>query len=291
MSPGLAAELVTRASGRECVITRPRIGVASAVHEVEISGMGRGAMKVIGGERELRRTRMGIRFLDELVAAGYPAPHTWAVVEAAGVLIVVHQWVNGHVEDVVDHALVETVLAVNAIQRDQPMGATVAEPWGVFLLRALREGLSIEEGYCRHAVLRARGGRPARLLARIRQASLVLEPRDFVTSDIAHFDFHHRNVLRRDGRLAAVIDWDSVGPGDAVYDLVTLAYCSVAGRCEPGAVDRLWAYALDLRPRTVVNAYIAHLSLRQLDWFIRRRDDAAVELWTDRSEELLEASA
>lgn len=139
-------------------------------------------------------------------------------------------------------------------------------------------------------MLSARGGRPARLLARIRRASFALESRDFRTSDITHFDFHHQNLLRRDGRLAVVIDWDSIAPGDAVYHLVTLSYCSVAARCEPGAVDRLWAHALELRPRTVINAYIAYLSLRQLDWFIRRRDEAAVELWTDRSEELLAAS-
>jgi aminoglycoside phosphotransferase (APT) family kinase protein len=64
-----------------------------------------------------------------------------------------------------------------------------------------------------------------------------------------HGDLHGRNVLTRDGRLAAVIDWGDLGGGDAACDLaaVWMLLPDASARAEAmaayGASDAAWTRA------------------------------------------------
>jgi len=57
-------------------------------------------------------------------------------------------------------------------------------------------------------------------------------------STIVHGDFHHRNFLVEDDRVAGVFDWDIASPGEWRFDLVNLAFaCQMyPNTCEPEAL-------------------------------------------------------
>lgn len=48
------------------------------------------------------------------------------------------------------------------------------------------------------------------------------------TTDVAHDDYHHKNLLVRDGVIVAIIDWDGAQPGDRWYDAFKLMWWSQA---------------------------------------------------------------
>jgi aminoglycoside phosphotransferase (APT) family kinase protein len=53
-----------------------------------------------------------------------------------------------------------------------------------------------------------------------------------------HGDFHHENLLIRDGRITGV-DWDGAGRGDRRFDLVTLRFGLRPDNSTAGARARL----------------------------------------------------
>ena len=70
-------------------------------------------------------------------------------------------------------------------------------------------------------------------------------------TDAVHGDFHHENLLTRDGRITGVIDWDGAGRGDRRFDLVTLRFGLRPDKSTAGARARLDAI-LDAMPDEVL---------------------------------------
>lgn len=104
--------------------------------------------------------------------------------------------------------------------------------------------------------------------------------------DVVHLDFHHLNVLGFDGEITGVIDWEGCRSGDRLFDLVTLAFCSPEARSGPDA--RAWLTDLsEVGQPGAVEAYVALLALRQIDWTIRHHTPADVERWRRWGEEAL----
>jgi aminoglycoside phosphotransferase (APT) family kinase protein len=108
-----------------------------------------------------------------------------------------------------------------------------------------------------------------------------------VEDDAVHLDFHHRNVLSVGGRLSAVIDCEGYRSGDRMFDFVTLAFRLLVATSPAEAERDLWHQIRAAREPAIVDAYIAHQALRQVDWSIRHRTPADVTAWTRRSHALL----
>ncbi len=289
MTPHEAAALVGSETGHTVRVIGALPGGEAGAHEVRWGAHGaRGVLKSFAGADRAAADR-SVSLAERLRARGYPIPPIVLAARRAGALVAVQGWMPGATEETVDDLLVTDVLRLNRLQRGLAEPDDGEEPWGDFVLRALRHGLSRDEGLCLHAPLQNRDGRTAALLRRIQRCADDAASSSLEAGDIAHCDFHHRNVLRDRGRVSAVVDWDSARAGDAAYDLVTLAFCSaVAQKVDDGAVERLWRRALEDRCRPVIAAYAALLALRQVDWSIRHRSEADVTTWLEASERTLD---
>jgi aminoglycoside phosphotransferase (APT) family kinase protein len=88
-----------------------------------------------------------------------------------------------------------------------------------------------------------------------------------------HGDLHPRNVLVRDGRLAAVLDWGDLCGGDPATDLATLWWLF-----EPTHHDAFWHEYADRAPDPALwhrsRAWAALFGLMFLDF--ATADDPAV---------------
>lgn len=286
----VAAALVGAEHGVAMQVVGPLVAGEARAHEVVWAPAGRGVLKQYVRPSDRQSVARALPLVEKLRARGFPVPKAQFTTSAPDALLVVREWMPGRASDVVDHRLVDDVLRLQGLQVG--LGTQEeedVESWGRLVLRAVRHGLDPVEGYCLHDPLRQHSARASELLFRVRKSVNRVTERDFVALDIAHFDFHHRNLLVTDRGVVAVIDWDGARTADAIFDLVTLAFCSVTARCEAGAVERLWSDALRLRPRPVVAAYAALLAVRQVDWAIRHRPDAEVAIWLGAAESALDS--
>lgn len=90
-------------------------------------------------------------------------------------------------------------------------------------------------------------------------------------------------MLVVDGRVTGIVDTEFALVGDAGFDLVTLALCSLGGAA--GAL--LWGRVADEVDDRLVPVYVAHILLRVVDWEIRNHDAAEVDLWLAEAERRL----
>jgi aminoglycoside phosphotransferase (APT) family kinase protein len=88
-------------------------------------------------------------------------------------------------------------------------------------------------------------------------------------------------MLRVDGKLSAVVDWEGCIPGDRAFDLVTLSFGFTHARSNPGTEDRVWKRATEISSEDRLRTYVAHMSLRRLDWTIRRHSAEDVDIVLD----------
>jgi hypothetical protein len=198
----------------------------------------------------------------------------------AGVLVI-QRLMPGSAGDDVPVSLLEDLIAHNDLQAG---AAAHGAGWREYMARSLLVGLN---GYCEHSSLKAHSAGTRALLKRIQGLGEALADVDLVERDAVHLDFHHRNVLASNGRLTAVIDCEGYRSGDRAFDLVTLAFSLTVAACPPTAQERLWETIRTSRTGVVVDAYVAHQALRQVDWSIRHRTPSEVEAWMARSHELL----
>jgi aminoglycoside phosphotransferase (APT) family kinase protein len=140
---------------------------------------------------------------------------------------------------------------------------------------------------CEHASLRSHSPATRDLLARAPAAGTALVHRELVEHDAVHLDFHHRNVLSANGRLTAVIDCEGYRTGDRIFDLVTLGFCLSVADCPATGHQKLWQRIHSACDDVIVDAYIAHQAIRQVDWSIRNRTPNDVAAWMRRSKALL----
>jgi thiamine kinase-like enzyme len=111
MSPVEAAAL----AGVELV--GPLAGGEVGAYEVACGGE-RGVMKWFAGGADRAAAERALPLVEQLRARGYPAPGVRQRTEAAEALVTVQEWMPGHVKEHVGHALVDDVLALNALQGD-----------------------------------------------------------------------------------------------------------------------------------------------------------------------------
>jgi hypothetical protein len=196
---------------------------------------------------------------------GYPVPRYLAPVALPGGAVIVQEAVDGGWSDEVDHELLDAILSINDLQGGH---TDDAGGWTEFIRRTLTEG---EDGYCVHASLRAHSQRTGALLDWIRGVGATHG--QLPGHDVVHVDFHHRNMLRVDDRLSAVVDWEGCCWGDRAFDLVTFCFGLSEATVAPGVEERAWRRACEITGPEALRAYVAHMSLRRVDWTIRFHPD------------------
>jgi hypothetical protein len=215
--------------------------------------------------------------------AGWPVPRL-EVIELPGLQVTLQELLPGEMVTVLRQPLADQLLALHERRR----GLAWREDrrhFGDELVTTLTVG---GRGYCRHDMLRTFDDRTRRLDDRIVEIGASAEPDDFPTDDIVHWDLHNENVLALDGRVTAVVDSEYALVGDAGFDLVTLALCTLGADPGPGSVGaHLWGRVADEVDARLAPAYVAHILLRAVDWEIRNHEAAELDLWLAEAERRL----
>jgi len=199
--------------------------------------------------------------VERLRGKGYPAPRYYAPMPFDGGVAIFQDAVDGAWSDDVDDGLVDAILALNDLQAGE---ADEPETWRDYIAWTLTEGAN---GYCLHDTLEDYSVETRGILGWVRDVGRSLG--DLPAEDLVHLDFHHQNILRAGGRLSAVIDWEGCTPGDRAFDLVTFSFGFTHARAALGAEERLWRRVEEMASVDRLAAYVAHMSLRRLDWAIR----------------------
>jgi hypothetical protein len=220
--------------------------------------------------------------LAALNARGYPVP-AYEVLLRDPVEVSVQAILQGSCADELPDAVVEDLDRLIDLQAG--LGATVGEAWGVRLQRTTLVGA---ETWCRHDSLERHSQRTRDLWKQARAVTEGIAVAAIPDGDLVHMDYHHRNVLQRDGRVTGVFDWEGVEPGDRAFDRFTLAfYCGVAGWSD--SKRRHWlARLVTDSVADAAGLYLAHLSVRSVDWAIRKETEDDVTMWLDWSMQALE---
>jgi Ser/Thr protein kinase RdoA (MazF antagonist) len=289
MTTADALAALQRETGRGYTEVEPlRGGAVSHATVVADADGGRVVLKwwrpAEGESDSLAWLQRAARRVEVLRARGYPAPAYEVVAERDGILLVVQELLPGRPPEKVTPAHVEQLVALNALQR----GTQLDDPeWGAYLVGTLLHGA---EGYCRHEPMLAHSAAAAGLLERIIAVGNATEAASLPSADLAHLDFHHLNVLVDGSMVTGVIDCEGIRPGDRVFDLVTLLFCSEEGGLERAAQERLWRDIRGMREPAVLRAYLAHMALRLASWSIVHHDPATAERWIAHGDRWLDRS-
>lgn len=208
--------------------------------------------------------------VNRLRSVGYPAPGYLTPFLIEGGVVLLQREMPGRWSDDIPHDLVDTVLRLNSLQEDQ------AEPsgtWTDYIRMTLTEGA---DGYCIHETLQTSTSEARSLLRWVESVGRSLGA--LPEGDLVHIDFHHRNMLRQGSELVAVVDWEGCRPGDRAFDLVTFCFGLTHAVPADGVEERLWRQAGQLASREALAAYVAHMSLRRVDWSIRHHPDEAARV-------------
>jgi len=202
--------------------------------------------------------------LRELVAGlrrrGYPAARLLASGQAAGMTFWLQERLPGTVLGRVPGWLLPEVLRLNDAQAGLGDGTRRLPE---LIAATLTAG---GDGYCVHATLEARPD-TRDLLAVVRQTAgrclaAIPERGDFV-----HYDFTLANLLISGAGITGVIDINPPAlTGDRAFDLATMLYYLYD---RDDIRERLRGRALELTDRRALDAYLAHMVLRQVDWSLR----------------------
>lgn len=206
---------------------------------------------------------------ERLRARGYPAPRYLASIPSGDILALLQERVQGECSDEVDQALVDRVVAINDLQRDQGRGD---RDWTDYIRWTLVEGA---DWYCVHEPMRRYSDETRRMLDVIESVGRNLGR--LPGNDLVHFDLTHRNLLRTTAGDLHIVDCDALDDGDRLYDLVTFTLSfrtvgvdpGVHQGVEPGVDDDLWERLHVLIPADAFTAYVAHMVRRRVEWKIR----------------------
>jgi hypothetical protein len=202
--------------------------------------------------------------LRELVAGlrrrGYPAARLLASGRVAGMTFWQQERLPGTVLDEVPGWLLPEVLRLNDAQAGLGDGTSLLT--GLITATLTTGG----DGYCVHATLEGRPDTRA-LLAVIRQTAgrcvAAIPARD----DFVHYDFTLANLLATGAGISGVIDINPPAlTGDRAFDLATMLFYLYH---HDGFRERLRGRALELTDQRALDAYLAHMMLRQVDWSLR----------------------
>jgi hypothetical protein len=202
--------------------------------------------------------------LRELVAGlrrrGYPAARLLAWGQVAGMTFWLQERLPGTVLGRAPGWLLPEVLRLNDAQAG--LGDGRCRLSGLIAATLTAGG----DGYCVHATLEARPD-TRDLLAVVRQTvgrglAAIPERGDFV-----HYDFTPANLLTSSAGICGVIDINPPAlTGDRAFDLATMLFYLYD---RDDFRERLQRRALQLTSRDALDAYLAHMMLRQADWSLR----------------------
>ncbi len=154
----------------------------------------------------------GARLANVLRDAGYPCPRYVGTGTHDGLTWSLQQRLPG----VIPAALTEAHLGQLAGLAERHAEHGRPEPW-----------LATELGLAREQARWLEGRKPTRRLgAELVEVLDALGPVGVRQGDVAHGDFHHRNVLAHDQTVTGVFDWEGAHSGDWRFDLCTLAFWS-----------------------------------------------------------------
>lgn len=219
-----------------------------------------------------------VGLVDGLRGLGYPAP-THLVVGVAGE---VAYWVQERLPGEPIHAspravpgdedlarLVPTLVALVDLHADR--GDLTDPPWPAWLIETLEVG---GDGYCLHDTMLSSPD-TARMLEEIKAIAASCREATVRRHDIVHFDFSYANVLTDGSSVTGVIDWNvpfaGALQGDRAFDLATLLFYAYD---KPRTRDVLWAALLERADLRSSALYLAHLTLRQVEWVNRFYPDS-----------------
>ena len=223
--------------------------------------------------------RRTARILDVVRSRGLPVPRVALVSAVEGDTILVQERLPGRPPSRITRATIdamaETVERCAGLLADHP---EVANP-DLHLRASGRE-------LCRHDTLAGYDDRSRQLLDRIR--ALGADGDRMIGDDLVHLDFTPGNVLFDEyGAVTGIVDWyghNGLARGDRRFGLVTLRFDLAWGSAldpeyptvEPAALRRLDALLDAIEPATL-HRYWAHMSLRMVDWTIRRHGPRDVD--------------
>ena len=232
-----------------------------------------------GGESDsLDHIERVVRLMERLRRRGYPSPRHLLTAAEDSLLFVLQELVPGRPPVPLLPIHVEQLVDLNRLQEEERCDGV---GWGAFLCRTLISGAG---GYCLHAPLRRHSRAGAALLDRVIAIGKATDPATLPIAGIAHFDFHHLNVLAEGDRITGIVDCEGAREGDPCFDLVTLLYCSAEGSLGDDHQLQLWRLLRDRRDAATLRAYLAHMSLRLSSWSAVHHDDATTERWLGHSQ-------
>jgi hypothetical protein len=235
-----------------------------------------------GGESDsLEHIARVVPLVEGLRARGYPSPRHLLTATADGLLFVLQELLPGRPPVPLLPVHVEQLVVLNRLQEEEEKVGSDGGGWGAFLCRTLVTGA---DGYCLHAPLRRHSPAGAALLDRVIAIGEATDPAALPVTGIAHFDFHHLNVLAECDRITGIVDCEGARVGDPCFDLITLLYCSAEGGLGDDDQLRLWQLLRDRRDAAALRAYLAHMSLRLSSWSAVHHDDATTARWLAHSQ-------
>jgi Ser/Thr protein kinase RdoA (MazF antagonist) len=242
--------------------------------------------QMAGGESDsLRHIERVVPLVEPLRGRGYPSPRHLLTATAESLLFVLQELLPGRPPAPLLPTHVEQLVDLNRLQEERRRGRG---GWGAFMCRTLVAGA---DGYCLHAPLRRHSPAGAALLDRVIAIGKATDPAALPVAGIAHFDFHHLNVLAEGDRITGIVDCEGARAGDPCFDLVTLLYCSAEGGLGDDHQLRLWQLLRDRRDAATLRAYLAHMSLRLSSWSAVHHDDGTTSRWLAHSQMWLDRAA
>jgi Ser/Thr protein kinase RdoA (MazF antagonist) len=242
--------------------------------------------QMAGGESDsLHHIERVVPLVEGLRGRGYPSPRHLLTATAESLLFVLQELLPGRPPAPLLPTHVEQLVDLNRLQEERRRGRG---GWGAFMCRTLVAGA---DGYCLHAPLRRHSPAGAALLDRVIAIGKATDPAALPVAGIAHFDFHHLNVLAEGDRITGIVDCEGARAGDPCFDLVTLLYCSAEGGLGDDHQLRLWQLLRDRRDAATLRAYLAHMSLRLSSWSAVHHDDGTTSRWLAHSQMWLDRAA
>lgn len=214
-----------------------------------------------------------------LRARGYPAPVYLVIGNLPTTCYTIQEMLPGVPCRVVTPDLVIRLVQLNQLQRDQAMPGQ--RDWPHPIVDTVLYG---GDGFCLPEPLRTYSPATAELLIRLQTLVVQHQHDHYETSDLVHLDFNPTNILVNDGEISGVIDWQDLHAGDCTFDLVTLL---VYTWDNAEVRDYLWQYIVERVGSGVLNVYLAHMILRQVDWSIRHHGSHATTIWLRIAQESL----
>jgi hypothetical protein len=255
-------------------------GESSSGAYAVIDAAGRsGVLKWVPAVTGLARLHEIAATTGQLRTRGYPAPQYFVVGCVPHACYSIQERLPGTPLQEVPRDLVPHLVHLNHLQRGHALPGP--RRWPRAIVDPVLYG---GDGFCLLDPLRTYSPTTAALLAAVQAVVRQHHDATYALDDVVHIDCNPTNILVHNGEISGVIDWHDPQVGDATFDLVTLLFYSWD---TPAVRDQLWQHILARISPQVLQVYLAHLILRQVDWSIRHYSPNATTRWVRIAQESL----